>query len=126
MHPENVKPSLVVALAAFLVACSDTSVLKIEAEGDDPGECSDGADQHLSCKRRRVSFAPADVLVEVREFRALGRSWTEQAGKRCKRCGARRLRSLRERRQMRLVAQEEQVFAEVVVQIEMLLDSQYY
>ena len=37
--------SLVIVTGTLLTACSDTNVLKIEAEGDDPGECSDGADQ---------------------------------------------------------------------------------
>ena len=32
-------------LSLVLVACGDTSLLKIEHEGDAPGECSDGADQ---------------------------------------------------------------------------------
>ena len=30
---------------ALTLACNDSSLLKIEHEGDDPGECSDGADQ---------------------------------------------------------------------------------
>lgn len=33
------------ALPAVLAACGDTGLLKIEHEGDSPGECSDGADQ---------------------------------------------------------------------------------
>ena len=37
--------ALAVLTAGVVLSCNDTSVLKLEAEGDDPGECSDGADQ---------------------------------------------------------------------------------
>ncbi|MEC7948115.1 MAG: hypothetical protein VX265_11150, partial [Myxococcota bacterium] len=44
--PSPVFRSAFLALVAALSgACNDTSVLKLEAEGDQPGECSDGADQ---------------------------------------------------------------------------------